>query len=116
MSSDWSTEHGRENATPNERASFGVQPFALPQFAVQLQNIVPVEIIAKRLFDDAANNAAIMPDMQLNQPTIQLNIGEPLINSEMQRAQVLMEIQVESSSEPFLFEISLKLAGLFTYA
>jgi preprotein translocase subunit SecB len=115
MPSDQSKKHGMdEGTTSKDSTPFGVQPFPLPLFAVQLQNILPVEIVAKRFPEDMITTA-IPSATQLNLPAVQLNVGEPTINTETQQAQVVMEIHV-SSDEPPLFEISLKLVGLFTYA
>ncbi len=92
----------------------GSQPIALPLFAVQPQNIIPVEIIAKRFLATTTDFAVSSPE-QFNPPNVQLAIEEPIIQTESQQAQVLMNVQVISTDEPFRFEISLKLLGLFTY-
>ena len=114
MLSDSGTgEYGMEESlTPESPSPSVIQPIPLPLFAVQLQNILPVEIVAKRFPEDIATS----PLGQMNPPNAQLNIGEPEIDSETQQAQVLMEIKVEPIDEPRQFEISIKLLGLFTYS
>src|SRR5579859_3303191 len=112
LSDSGSGEYGmEESTTPESSSPSGVQPIPLPLFAVQLQNILPIEIVAKRFPEDIATS----PPGQMNPPNAQLNIGEPEIDSETRQAQVLMEIKVEPVGEPHLFEISIKLIGLFTY-
>ena len=113
LSDSGSGEHGMEESTTQETSSLpGIKPILLPLFAVQLQNILPIEIVAKRF----PENAAIIPAAQTNPPNAQLNIGEPAIDIETRQAQVIMEIKVEPVDEPRLYEISLKLVGLFTYS
>lgn len=115
MSSNYSREQGMEGITSSEQsAQPGIQPYSLPVFAVQLQNVVPVDILARRL---PANKSSftLSPDAQISPPAVQVNLEEPALNSESRQAQVLMNIQVLSTDVPPLFEISLKLAGLFTY-
>ncbi len=115
MSSDYSREQGTEGITSAEgNARPGIQPFALPLFAVQLQNIVPIEIVARR-FPGNKNSIALSTDTQINPPGVQLNLEEPILLDEVHQAQVLFNIQVLSNDLPPLFEISLKLGGVFTY-
>ena len=115
MSSNYSREQGIEGITSSERAiQPAIQPFSLPLFAVQLQNMVPIEIIARRLPGNE-NSVVLSPATQINPPAVQLNQEEPLLNNETHQAQVLFNIQVLSNDMPPLFEVSLKLAGLFTY-
>ncbi len=110
MLSEQEGSHGlSESANPP-----GSQPISLPLFAVQLHNIIPVEVIAKRFLATTTDSAVSAPE-QFNPPNVQLAIEEPIIQSESQQAQVLMNVQVISTDEPFRFEISLKLLGLFTY-
>jgi len=92
----------------------GKQPIALPLFAVQLQNIVPIEVIARRFLSVSPDSLAT-PVEQMQPPNVQLNLEEPVIESEKQQAQVVMNVQALSVDQPFAFEISLKLLGLFTY-
>lgn len=115
MSSDYSREQGVEGITSSEgNTRSSIQPLALPLFAVQLQNIVPIEIVARR-FPGNENSVALSTETQINPPAIQLNLEEPLLLNETHQAQLLFNIHVLSNDIPPLFEISLKLAGLFTY-
>lgn len=95
-----------------ELSSLDAQPISLPLFAVQLRNILPIEVVTKRYFENEDIPVASPPQ----QPRVQLNIEEPKLNIEQQQARVLMEIHAESADEPRLFEISLKLVGLFSYS
>ena len=92
----------------------GNQPIALPLFAVQLQNIVPVEVIAKRFLSISSDMSEFSAE-QMQPPNVQLNLEEAIIEPEKQLAQVVMNVQALSAEQPFAFEISLKLLGLFTY-
>lgn len=115
MSSDYSRTQRAGGITPSEENTQpGIQPLALPLFAVQLQNVVPIEIVARR-FSGNKNSIALSTDTQINPPAVQLNLEEPLILNGAHQAQLLFNIQVLSNDIPPLFEISLKLAGLFTY-
>ncbi len=76
------------------------QPISLLPFAVQLQNILPVEIIARRFPIDLASIVAL--------PVTQLNLSEPIIDNETLQAQITLEFQVNFSEEPRPFEISFK--------
>lgn len=103
------------HAVEEEGDRVGSWPMALPLFAVQLQNIVPLEIIARRF--PSVTNAPLPSPEQGNPPQVQLNINmeEPVIEAEKLQAQVAMNVQALSTEQPFVFEISLKLLGLFTY-
>ena len=92
----------------------GNEPTSLPLFGVQPQNIIPVEIIAKRFFAPSTDSAVPSPE-QFAQPSVQLALEEPNIQSEGQQAQIVMNVQVLSTNEPFRYEISLKLLGLFAF-
>ena len=98
---------GSANASEN-------QPTSLPLFGIQPQNIIPVEIIAKRFFTPSTDSAVPLPE-QFAPPSVQLALEEPTIQSEGQQAQILMNVQVLSNTEPFRYEISLKLLGLFAF-
>lgn len=104
--------HDQDTQAQKEPSSSDTQPISLPLFAVQLRNILPIEVVTKRYFE----NEDIPVTSQPQQPRVRLNIGEPSLNNEQQQARVLMEIHVESADEPHLFEISLKLVGLFSYS
>ena len=114
MPSDSGTgEHGMEESiTPESPSPSGIQPIPLPLFAVQLQNILPIEIIARRFPEgDTPTSSG-----QIHPPSAQLNISEPELDVETRQAQVLMEVKVDPVEEPRLFEISAKLVGLFSYS
>ncbi len=96
------SEQSREQSIPSS-----TQPTALPLFAVQLQNILPIEIVTKRIDD--------IVDLETYPPTMQLNIAEPTINTEKLQAKVVMEVSIEFSNEVHIAEISFKLLGSFTY-
>jgi preprotein translocase subunit SecB len=93
----------------------GNLPIALPLFAVQLQNIIPLEVVARR-FPSVTSDVLKPPTEQGSQPQVQLNIEEPAIEPVKLQAQVAMDVHVSSTDLPYAFEISLKLLGLFTYA
>jgi preprotein translocase subunit SecB len=100
---------GGESANASEN-----QPTSLPLFGVQPQNIIPVEIIARRFFTPSTDSAIPLPE-QFAPPSVQFTLEEPTIQSEGQQAQILMNVQVLSTNEPFRYEISLKLLGLFAF-
>ena len=104
--------HDQDTQAQKEPSSSDTQPISLTLFAVQLRNILPIEVVTKRYFE----NEDIPVASQSQQPRVRLNIEEPKLNIEQQQARVLMEIYAESADEPRLFEISLKLAGLFSYS
>lgn len=115
MSSNYSEDQEVEGDLSTEHASQPPsQPISLPLFAVQLQNIIPVEIIARR-FPGEKGSTAPTPISQINPASAQMNLEEPVLNREVQRAQVPMSLQVLSTDIPTLFEISLKLIGVFSY-
>jgi hypothetical protein len=51
----------------------GSLPIALPLFAVQLQNIIPLEVVARR-FSSVTSDMSVSPSGQGSQPQVQLNI------------------------------------------
>jgi preprotein translocase subunit SecB len=93
----------------------GSLPIALPLFAVQLQNIIPLEVVARR-FPSVISGVPTSLSGQGSQPQVQLNIEEPSIEAEKLQAQVAMDVHVSSTDLSFSFEISLKLLGFFTFA
>jgi preprotein translocase subunit SecB len=106
------TEQEESPGGGESASASGNQPTSLPLFGVQPQNIIPVEIIAKRFFTTTTDSAISFPE-PFTPPSIQLALEEPVIQSESQQAKVFMNVQVLSTTEPFRFEISLKLLGLF---
>jgi hypothetical protein len=99
----------------DEGSTEGSLPIALPLFAVQIQNIIPLEVVARR-FPSVTSDISVSPSGQGSQPQVQLNIEEPVIETEKLQAQVAMNVLVSSFEMPYAFEITLKLLGLFTYA
>jgi len=91
-----------------EIAQAGVQQIPLLPFAVQLQNIFPVEITAKRFPVDVA--------VALLNAHTQMNLSELSINSDALVAQIHLEVRVSFPNEPQLFEIYFKMVGFFNYA
>lgn len=108
-------DEGLSQAPEDENSATGNWPIALPLFAVQLRNIIPLDITARR-FPSATPDAPVSPPDQGSPPNVQLNIEEPVIETEKLQAQVVMNVQVLSTGQPYAFEISLKLLGSFTYA
>ena len=104
MSSELPNEHVAEQLIPSS-----IQQIPLLPFAVQLQNIFPVEIAAKRFPVDTTDS--VIPSTNT-----QLNLTDLTINSETSRAQICLEVRVDSPNEPRQFEIYFKLVGLFAYA
>lgn len=90
----------------DEFTSSGNSPFSLPPFAIQLLNVVPIEIVARRFPVESS-------DISIN---INLNLVEISIDSDSFRAQVILEIKLEPSHEPRLFEIFSRIVGLFSYS
>lgn len=106
MFSDQSYELGRpERTNAEEIASSSFQPLPLQAFAVQLQNIVPIEIIARRFPVDIAN---VKNDAHFNLTGIH-------IDAENLQAQVVLDVKIEPAEEPHYFEISFKMVAIFTY-
>src|SRR5207249_1570001 len=105
MSPDQSHQQAANEKTgEKEEATLSRQPlYALP-FAIQLQNIFPIEIVARRF-----------PVAIANSPDVQLNTSEIQIDSESSQAQVILEVHVGFSDEPRPFEISYKMLGQFNY-
>jgi preprotein translocase subunit SecB len=81
-------------------------PIALIPHVVQLQNIVPIDITAKRF------PVEVVPTATVN---FRISISGLSIDSEHQQAQVIIETDVAPTSEPKFFEIKLQVVGLFTY-
>jgi preprotein translocase subunit SecB len=91
-----------------ETSSPSVQQIHILPFAVQLQNIFPVELVAKRFPVDVPN--MIVPNFNT-----QVNLSDLSINPEALVAQIHLEVRVSFPSEPRMFEIYFKLVGIFTY-
>jgi hypothetical protein len=108
MFSDLPHESQAEASSPSD-----VQPLPLLPFAVQLQNIFPIEIVARRFpVDQAVDQASVV----LANASTQLNLGGLGIDIETSQAQVQLDVSVNFPQEPRLFEISFKLLGIFSYA
>ena len=91
-----------------EPSSPSIQQIHILPFAVQLQNIFPVEVMAKRFPVDVPN--MIIPNF-----STQINLSDLSINPEALVAQIHLEVRVSFPSEPRMFEIYFKLVGIFTY-
>ena len=95
-----------------ESALSDIQPLPLLPFAVQLQNIFPIEIVARRFPVDRAVDLA---SVVVSNASTQLNLGGLGIDLETSQAQVQLDVNVNFPQEPRLFEISFKLLGIFSY-
>jgi len=96
-------------STTDGTASADIQPISLQPFAVQLQNIVPVDIVARRFpVEVNTNNGTPI--------NISLNIVGLHIDADNLQAQVVIEVKLEPSQEPHSFELFLRMVGLFSYA
>lgn len=89
--------------TPADTESETQRLYFLP-FAIQLQNIFPVEINARRF-----------PLKIADAPTVQLSTTEIQIDAETRQAQAILELSAGFSDEPQPFEISCKIVGEFIY-
>jgi len=107
MFSDLSKEHSGDFAT-GQTLSSDTQQLQVSPSAIQLQNILPVEITTKRFPVDKAVDMASVHT--------RLNLGEMGINTEVLQAQVQLEVHVSFPQEPRLFDIYFKLVGIFSYA
>ena len=108
LSGEYSSEPHVEDVAPSD-----IQPLRLMPFAVQLQNILPIEIMAKRFPVDSSVD---LTGIVVSNARTQLNLGGLEIDSEVLQAQVLLDVNVTFPHEPRLFEISFKLLGIFSYA
>lgn len=108
MYSDLPSDSQAEASAPTD-----VQPFPLLPFAIQLQNIFPIEIVARRFPVDRAVDLA---SVVVANARTQLNLGGLGIDVETSQAQVQLDVNVNFPQEPRLFEISFKLLGIFCYA
>jgi preprotein translocase subunit SecB len=100
---------------PNQReledkgtTSSSIKPIALQTFAVQMIDIFPVEIVARRFPVAVQNISAPI--------SVQFNIADLGVNPENLQAQVTLDVKVASNGEPGLFEIQFKLVAIFTYS
>jgi len=88
-------------------ASSDIQPISLQPFAIQLLNVVPIEIVARRFPVDISDNTQI---------NIGINIVGLDVNPDSLQAQVVTELKLEPSQEPHAFEMFFRIVGLFSYA
>ncbi len=79
-------------------------PISLQPFIIQLQNILPIEIIARRFSTDLPDNSHV-----------QINLVGLDVNAAVLQAQTVWEVKAESSEDPHSFEISFKMVALFSY-
>jgi preprotein translocase subunit SecB len=108
MASDQPNQSAPEEKTDTNPSPLpGQQPISLQLYGVQLIDILPIEIVARR-FPVVVSN----PALPMN---VQFNIVELSVDPENSQAQVALEVKVEPSEEPHFFEILFKLLALFTY-
>src|SRR5947209_20217916 len=105
MMSDQRNQHRSDERKNAEAVSPSIQPIALQAFAVQIIDVFPVEIMAKR-FPVAINN----PHMPIN---AQFNIVEMGVDPENLQAQVTLEVKVVPDEDSHSFEILFKLVAIF---
>jgi DNA-binding protein len=112
MFSDLPSEPSSEPLTEGVAPS-DIQQLPLLPFAVQVQNIFPIEIVARRF---PVDKAVDMASVVISNVSTELNLGELGIDTEALQAQVHLEVKVSFPQEPRLFEIYFKLVGIFSYA
>jgi hypothetical protein len=89
-----------------------VVELSLLPFAIQLQNIFPVKIIAERYpMDKVTDIASIVSTVNT-----QINLTNFEMNADILQAQISLEVQINFLQEPRLFDIYFKLLGVFNYA
>lgn len=91
-----------EDANTSQHKAFSPLPFP-----IQLQNIVPIDIIAKRFPVDLPVGIPV---------NIHTSIDGSAIDPEQKQAQVIVETKVEPDATPRPFEIVVRVVGLFTYS
>ena len=108
MSPDIPNEHADGRIVlPEEVLSLGTVDLPLLPFAVQLQNIFPVDMVAKRYpMDDVADITSVVSTVHT-----QINLSGFEINRETSQAQICLEVHVNFQQEPRLFDIYFKLVG-----
>lgn len=79
---------------------------SLIPFEVQLKNVVPVEISAKRFPVDIASETSV---------NIQMNIVELSVDPENKQAHTMWEVSLGPTIEPQSFEIFIRIIGFFSY-
>jgi len=111
MSTDIPNEHTDERPAEEVLSQEAIDISLLP-FAVQLQNIFPVNIVATRYpMDNIADIASVVSTVHTR-----INLTEFEINRETSQAQICLEVHVNFQQEPRLFDVYFKLVGIFTYA
>ncbi len=93
-----------EGTSTGEESNSKSQTLYFLPFAIQLQNIFPVEINARRF-----------PLKIVAAPTVQLGATDIQIDTENRRAQAILELKVDFSDEPQPFAIFCKIVGEFIY-
>lgn len=108
MESEQSIKHASEKETNVQTSPQStILPMALQPFAVQLLDIVPTEIIARRFPVTASNHQVTI--------NVQFNIIELGVDTENLQAQTTLEVKVEPFEEPHIFEIHFNMVAFFTY-
>lgn len=88
---------------PNQSGTSSITPKPSP---VQLQNAVPIEIVAKRFPVDIDSTSRV---------NVQLNVLSIEVFSDSFQAQQIIELKVVPSQNPPPFEVSFQMVGLFTF-
>lgn len=105
--------HLPDESVKNDMLQHQAQQLPLLPFAVQLQNIFPVEIVAKRF---PSENVIDMNSVVVSTAKIHLNLSDFGINVEALQAQIHLDVKIEFPEAVRLFEIYFKLVGIFSYS
>lgn len=108
LSDQLSHQEPDEAGSVHAPTSSGMQSISLLPFAVQPQDIYPVEIVARRF--PVSITTLPLPIKG------EFNITELNINAESLQAQVVLEVRIESTEEPRAFEIFSRIVGAFVYS
>ncbi len=92
--------------------SSAIQQLPLLPFEIQLRNIFPIEIIARRFPLDSPVD---INNIVQSSVETQLNLSNIGINAEISQAQVELDVKAHFPHEPRFFEIYFKLVGIFSY-
>lgn len=111
MFPDRPNEHTDEHPR-GEASSQGVVELPLLPFAIQLQNIFPVKILAERYpMDNLTDITSFVSTVHTK-----VNLSEFEVDTDTTQAKICLEVRVNFQQEPRLFDIYFKLLGVFNYA